>query len=96
MNFNYFKTYFSFFARVGELAQNHKALLEIFRVLNLLKWESFRALPANTNTLLESFRVSILHLLRVLGVGGPTLGLGAAHKWIGHHHLIPSYSTGLL
>ena len=50
--------------------------MEIFRVLNLSKSESFRALiltlleifralPANT--LMESFRVSILHLLRLLG-----------------------------
>ena len=51
------------------------ALLESFRVLNLSKLESFRALiltlleifralPANT--LMESFRDSVLHLLRML------------------------------
>ena len=40
-------------------------LLESFGALKLTLLESFRALPANT--LLESFRVSILHLLRLLG-----------------------------
>ena len=51
-------------------------LLESYRALNLSKLESiraliltlleiFRALP--TNTLLESFRISILHFLILLG-----------------------------
>ena len=39
--------------------------MESFRALILTLLEIFRALPANT--LMESFRVSILHLLRLLG-----------------------------
>ena len=68
---------------------NHNTLFEILRVINHSKLGSFRVLiftlleifrVVPNNTLMESFRISILHLLWLL-VGGPALGL-AADKWM--------------